>query len=54
MKLHEFPRYPLTFGPSPVHQLDRLTQAPWWCDRLGQARGLQFRARLRWEQGPQA
>ena len=25
MKLHDFPRYPLTFGPSPVHQLDRLT-----------------------------
>ncbi|MDO5502076.1 MAG: 1-aminocyclopropane-1-carboxylate deaminase [Actinomycetia bacterium] len=25
MKLHEFPRYPLTFGPSPVHPLHRLT-----------------------------
>ncbi len=25
MKLHEFPRYPLTFGPSPVHRLSRLT-----------------------------
>ncbi|GAB3658516.1 1-aminocyclopropane-1-carboxylate deaminase [Nocardioides korecus] len=25
MKLHEFPRHPLTFGPSPVHRLDRLT-----------------------------
>jgi len=25
MKLHDFPRYPLTFGPSPVHRLDRLT-----------------------------
>ena len=26
MKLHDFPRYPLTFGPSPVHRLDRLTE----------------------------
>jgi 1-aminocyclopropane-1-carboxylate deaminase len=25
VKLHEFPRYPLMFGPSPVHPLDRLT-----------------------------
>ncbi|MDT7581664.1 MAG: 1-aminocyclopropane-carboxylate deaminase, partial [Pseudonocardiales bacterium] len=25
MKLHEFPRYPLTFGPSPVHPLNRLS-----------------------------
>jgi 1-aminocyclopropane-1-carboxylate deaminase len=25
MKLHEFARHPLTFGPSPVHQLARLT-----------------------------
>ena len=25
MRLHEFPRHPLTFGPSPVHRLDRLT-----------------------------
>ena len=25
MKLHEFPRHPLTFGPSPVHRLARLT-----------------------------
>ena len=25
MKLSEFPRHPLTFGPSPVHRLDRLT-----------------------------
>ena len=24
MKLHEFPRHPLTFGPSPVHPLRRL------------------------------
>ena len=26
MKLHEFPRYPLTFGPSPLQHLKRLTQ----------------------------
>ncbi len=26
MKLDDFPRYPLTFGPSPVHELDRLTK----------------------------
>ena len=26
MNLAEFPRYPLTFGPSPVHPLDRLTR----------------------------
>ena len=25
MALADFPRYPLTFGPSPVHPLDRLT-----------------------------
>jgi 1-aminocyclopropane-1-carboxylate deaminase len=25
MRLSEFPRHPLTFGPSPVHRLDRLT-----------------------------
>ncbi len=32
MKLSEFPRYPLLFGPSPVHPLDRLS------DHLGGAR----------------
>jgi 1-aminocyclopropane-1-carboxylate deaminase len=26
MTLADFPRYPLTFGPSPVHRLDRLTE----------------------------
>ncbi len=25
MSIHDFPRYPLTFGPSPVHRLERLT-----------------------------
>jgi len=32
MRLHEFPRHPLTFGPSPVHPLNRLS------DHLGGAR----------------
>ena len=32
MKLHEFARYPLTFGPSPLQRLDRLS------DHLGGAR----------------
>src|SRR5689334_6480186 len=32
MRLHEFPRHPLTFGPSPVHPLHRLS------DHLGGAR----------------
>jgi 1-aminocyclopropane-1-carboxylate deaminase len=32
MRLHEFPRHALTFGPSPVHPLDRLS------DHLGGAR----------------
>lgn len=26
MKLHEFPRYPLTFGPTPIHPLKQLSQ----------------------------
>ncbi|NUT98515.1 MAG: aminocyclopropane-1-carboxylate deaminase/D-cysteine desulfhydrase family protein, partial [Saccharothrix sp.] len=26
MALRDFPRYPLTFGPSPVHPLERLTK----------------------------
>ena len=26
MPITDFDRYPLTFGPSPVHPLDRLTQ----------------------------
>ena len=25
MALSDFPRYPLTFGPSPVHRLERLS-----------------------------
>jgi 1-aminocyclopropane-1-carboxylate deaminase len=26
MPLEDFPRYPLLFGPSPVHPLERLTE----------------------------
>jgi 1-aminocyclopropane-1-carboxylate deaminase len=26
MSIHDFPRYPLLFGPSPIHPLDRLTE----------------------------
>ena len=26
MSIHDFPRHPLTFGPSPVHRLDRLSR----------------------------
>src|SRR5690349_23345291 len=37
MSIHEFERYPLLFGPSPVHRLDRLTDhlgaAPVWAKR---------------------
>src|SRR4029079_8722271 len=46
MKLHEFPRYPLTFGPSPVHPLDRLTRhlggATIWAKREDCNSGLAF------------
>lgn len=46
MKLHEFPRYPLTFGPSPVHHLKRLTQhlggAQVWAKREDVNSGLAF------------
>ena len=47
-------RYPLLFGPSPVHRLDRLTEHLGGAARLGQARGLQLRDRVRREQDPQA
>ena len=39
MSLHEFPRHPLTFGPSPVHPLRPPHRAPRRCAGLGQARG---------------
>ena len=46
MKLQEFPRYPLTFGPSPVHRLDRLTAhlggAEVWAKREDVNSGLAF------------
>ena len=46
MKLHDFPRYPLTFGPSPIHRLDRLTKhlggASIWAKREDCSSGLAF------------
>ena len=46
MRLQDFPRYPLTFGPSPVHQLDRLTKhlggAAVWAKREDCNSGLAF------------
>ena len=46
MKLHEFPRHPLTFGPSPVHPLRRLTAhlggAEIWAKREDVSSGLAF------------
>jgi 1-aminocyclopropane-1-carboxylate deaminase len=46
MKLREFPRYPLTFGPSPIHPLDRLTEhlggAALWAKREDCNCGLAF------------
>jgi 1-aminocyclopropane-1-carboxylate deaminase len=44
MRLHEFPRHPLTFGPSPVHRLARLTAhlggAEVWAKREDVSSGL--------------
>lgn len=46
MKLDEFPRHPLTFGPSPLQPLERLTQhlggARVWAKREDVASGLAF------------
>ncbi|WP_270887702.1 1-aminocyclopropane-1-carboxylate deaminase [Pedococcus sp. 5OH_020] len=46
MSIHDFPRYPLTFGPSPVHRLDRLTAhlggADLWAKREDCNSGLAF------------
>ncbi|GAA3037943.1 1-aminocyclopropane-1-carboxylate deaminase [Microbacterium dextranolyticum] len=46
MKLHEFPRHPLTFGPSPVHHLARLSRhlggAQVWAKREDVSSGLAF------------
>jgi 1-aminocyclopropane-1-carboxylate deaminase len=46
VKLHDFPRYRLTFGPSPIHRLDRLTKhlggATVWAKREDCNSGLAF------------
>src|SRR6476660_5139109 len=46
MRLQEFPRHPLTFGPSPVHRLDRLTAhlggATVWAKREDVSSGLAY------------
>ena len=46
MPLSDFPRYPLTFGPSPVHPLDRLSKhlggARIWAKREDVSSGLAF------------
>lgn len=46
MKLHEFPRYQLTFGPSPLQHLKRSTQhlggAQIWAKREDVNSGLAF------------
>ena len=46
MSLQDFPRYPLTFGPSPIHPLDRLTAhlggAEIWAKREDVNSGLAF------------
>ncbi|WP_322409470.1 1-aminocyclopropane-1-carboxylate deaminase [Microbacterium invictum] len=46
MKLHDFPRHPLTFGPSPLQPLRRLTQhlggAEIWAKREDVSSGLAF------------
>ena len=46
MAISDFPRYPLTFGPSPVHRLDRLTAhlggATIWAKREDCNSGLAF------------
>ena len=46
MTLDSFPRYPLLFGPSPVHRLDRLTEhlggATVWAKRDDVSSGLAF------------
>src|SRR6476660_3618030 len=46
MALDDFPRYPLLFGPSPVHRLDRLSEhlggATVWAKREDVSSGLAF------------
>ena len=53
--LEKFPRYPLTFGPTPIEKLERLVETSRRRGRdLRQARRLQFRPGLRRQQDPQA
>ena len=54
MSLTSFARYPLLFGPSPVHPLERLTAHLGGRAALGQTGGLQLRHRVRREQDAQA
>ena len=46
MPIEDFPRYPLTFGPSPIHPLDRLTEhlggAEIWAKREDVNSGLAY------------
>jgi len=46
MALDDFPRFPLLFGPSPVHRLDRLSEylggASIWAKREDVNSGLAF------------
>ena len=46
MPLSDFPRHPLTFGPSPLHRLERLTEqlggATLWAKRDDVSSGLAF------------
>ncbi len=53
MSISSFERFPLLFGPSPVHRLERLTAHLGGAD-LGQAGGLQLGHRLRRQQDAQA
>jgi 1-aminocyclopropane-1-carboxylate deaminase len=46
MSIHDFERYPLMFGPSPIHRLDRLTEhlggATLWAKREDVSSGLAY------------
>ena len=54
MSIDSFERYPLLFGPSPIHRLERLGEHLGGGVDLGQARGLQLGAGVRRQQGAQA
>lgn len=51
MSLSSYVRYPLLFGPSPVHPLERLTRHLGGCRALGRAGGLQLRCGVRRNNG---